>query len=189
MSWPATNGVPVPFLVYPVCVGQHHSERDVPAALRGVMRTQVLGALVFASTIGAAASQTSGPETAQPSPGQSQDAAKPLTLVGCVQASEAGSNQFTLADDSDKISTYRLSGRSMKKYAGRRVEVVGGMVSSSRLKITGGLLPSPNVAAQAGAIDPSQAANAGSAGNGAGSGELPEFRVKTVRQLGGACHE
>jgi hypothetical protein len=63
------------------------------------------------------------------------------------------------------------------------------MVSSSRLKITGGLLPSPNVAAQAGAIDPSQAANASSGGNGVGSGELPEFRVKTVRQLGGACHE
>jgi hypothetical protein len=153
------------------------------------MRIHVLAALVFAGTIGAAAAQTGGPDAAQPPSARSKDPVKPLTLVGCVQASEAGSNQFTLADDKDKISTYRLSGTSMKKYAGRRVEVVGGMVSS-RLKITGGLLPSPNVAAQAGAIDPSQAANAGGgAGSGTGSGELPEFRVKTVRQLGGPCHE
>ncbi len=152
------------------------------------MRTHVFAALVFAGTIGAAAAQTGRPETAQPSPPRSKDAAKTLTLVGCVQAAEAGSNQFTLADDKDKISTYRLSGTSMKKYAGRRVEVVGGMVST-RLKIAGGLLPSPNVAAQAGAIDPSQAAIAGGAGYGTANAELPEFRVKTVRPLGGPCHE
>ena len=156
------------------------------------MRTHVLvlAALVFAGSIGAAADQTAGPEAAQPPPALGKDAAKTLTLVECVQASEPGSNQFTLADDKDKISSYRLSGTSMKKYAGRRVEVVGGMVSP-RLKIAGGLLPSPNVAAQAGAIDPSQAAIAGAGGAGYGSGsiDLPEFRVKTVKPLGGACHE
>jgi hypothetical protein len=79
----------------------------------------------------------------------------------------------------------------MKKYAGRRVEIVGGVVSSPRLKIVGGLLPSPNAAAQAGAMDPSQAAiagGAGGAGSGTGNVELPEFRVKTVRPVAGSCN-
>jgi hypothetical protein len=154
------------------------------------MRTQGFTGLVLAWTIGVAAAQTGSPGTAQSPPAAGKDAVKTLTLVGCVQPAEAGSNQFTLADDKDKISTYRLSGPSMKKYAGRRVEVVGGMVSP-RVKIVGGLLPSANAAAQAGAMDPSQAAIAGGAGSGTGTGTvaLPEFRVKTVRPLAGACHD
>jgi hypothetical protein len=151
------------------------------------MRTHVLAGLIFVGTIGAAAAQTGGPEPAQPVPAGRKDAAKALTLSGCVQPAEAGSSHYTLADDTDKIATtYRLSGTSMKKYAGRRVEIVGGVVSP-RVKIVGGLLPSPNAAAQAGAMDPSQAAIAGGAGSGPGTMALPEFRVRAVRPLAGTC--
>jgi hypothetical protein len=56
------------------------------------------------------------------------------------------------------------------------------------LTIKGGLLPNPNVAAQAGAMDPARAAMA-SAGGAAGPGavDLPEFKVKSVRPVSGGC--
>jgi hypothetical protein len=56
--------------------------------------------------------------------------------------------------------------------------------------VKGGLLPSPNVAAQAGAIDPGQAAVAsqpGGTASGTGSVDVPLFRVDRVRALGGSC--
>jgi hypothetical protein len=116
---------------------------------------------------------------------------KPITLSGCVQPSDASPDQFTLSDDHDpaKTTTYRLSGADMKEFAGKRVELGGGVVPP-KLKIAGGLRPSPNVAGQAGAIDPTQAVIAGSSGgaaSGTGSVDLPEFRVKSVKTLGGVC--
>jgi hypothetical protein len=51
------------------------------------------------------------------------------------------------------------------------------------------LWPSPNVAGQAGAIDPAQASIArqpGGAASGAGM-ELPELRVVSVRGIDGSC--
>ena len=56
------------------------------------------------------------------------------------------------------------------------------------LTIKGGLTPSPNVAAQAGAMDPARAAMA-AAGGAAGPGtvDLPEFKVKSVRPVSGGC--
>ena len=118
-------------------------------------------------------------------------APKTLTLSGCVQPSDSTPNQFTFADDVNPATatTYRLSGQNMKKYAGQRVEIVGGVVEPG-LKIVGGLYPSPNVAAQAGAMDPAQAAVAASSGgptSGTGTVELPEFRVKSVKALDGGC--
>jgi hypothetical protein len=119
------------------------------------------------------------------------EAPKALTLSGCVQPSESAPNQFTFADDVNPTTStmYRLSGRDMKKYAGKRVEIVGGVVGP-RVKISGGLYPSPNVAAQAGAMDPTQAVIAGSSGgasSGTGNVDLPEFRVKSVKTLDGDC--
>jgi hypothetical protein len=124
----------------------------------------------------------------------SKDANKPLTLVGCVQPGTGAPNQYTLADDGTpkSLASYRLSGANVKKYAGQRVEIVGAVVNSGRVKVVGGLLPSPNAAGQAGAMDPTRAAIAGGAGgtnSGTGNAELPEFRVKSVRPVAGTCEQ
>ncbi|HVZ20322.1 MAG TPA: hypothetical protein VG871_04630 [Vicinamibacterales bacterium] len=108
------------------------------------------------------------------------------TMTGCVSPTAAVGSGFTFtAKDGVK---YRLTGKSVKKYAGQEVEIVGG--DHKKLTIKGGLLPSPNVAAQAGALDPGQAAIArlpGAGANATGTVELPEFNVTRVRGLGGSC--
>lgn len=141
------------------------------------MRIGFLGALVVvACTIPALSAQT--PSTT-PSPTQDgTSTSKVFTLSGCVQ-SEAGTDQFTLWDPSDgrkQKPAYRLRGVDLKLYAGHRVRIVGG------------LLPSPNVAAQAGALDPAQSSmvDAGGAPR-PGTTPLPEFQVKRVKRLGGLC--
>jgi hypothetical protein len=124
----------------------------------------------------------------------SKDAAKkktgkdstPATMSGCVSQKPAVGSDFTFtAKDGVK---YRLTGKSVKKFAGQQVEIVSG--DHKKLTIKGGLLPSPNVAAQAGALDPGKAAIARFPGAGAtptGTVELPELNVARVRGLGGAC--
>jgi hypothetical protein len=137
----------------------------------------------------AGAAATAGAQSTPPA--SNEKAPKALTLSGCVQPSDSSASQFTFEDDSQPktAATYRLSGADVKKYSGKRVEIVGGVVSP-RLKIATGLLPSPNVAGQAGAMDPTQAVIAGSSGgaaSGTGTAELPEFRVKSVKPLAGDC--
>jgi hypothetical protein len=106
-----------------------------------------------------------------------------LTLSGCVQRSETSAGQFTLQQGDD---IYRLTGMDVRDYIGRRVQVVGG--APSRLKIVGGLLPSANVAAQAGAMDPARAATAAAdASARSGTGPEPEFRVRSIKPLSGSC--
>jgi hypothetical protein len=104
-----------------------------------------------------------------------------------VQRDETTPGRYALADTKGN-PMYRLTGKDVREYLGRQVELDGG-TDTGRVKIVGGLQPNPNVAGQAGAIDPARAAMAGAAaGIGpVGSGELPEFRVKTVRPTGGAC--
>ena len=140
----------------------------------------MLAATVFAMQTGAT--------PASPTKPASPSASKPVTLTGCVSRTEVTQGQFALSD-TDSGDRYRLSGTKMKKFAGRRVEIVGAQVSS-RLTIKGGLYPSPNVAAQAGAIDPVKAAIAampGGTGSGTGDPQLPEFKVARVRAVGGSC--
>lgn len=111
------------------------------------------------------------------------------TLTGCVAESGVPQAPVTFAD-SETGAEYRLTGKGLKKYAGQRVEIVGGP-RTSRFVIRGGLFPSPNVAAQAGALDPVKIAIAGQPGgseSGTGRVELlPEFRVSRVRALEGSC--
>jgi hypothetical protein len=110
-----------------------------------------------------------------------------VELVGCVSDDPGASGAFTL--DESGGSKYRLTGKSVRKYAGRMVRLVGGL-QGKRLSIRGGLWPSPNVAAQAGAIDPAQASIArqpGGAASGTGGVDLPEFRVVSVRGVDGSC--
>jgi hypothetical protein len=113
-----------------------------------------------------------------------KSASKVLTLSGCVGTDAVTSGRFVLSDAKGR-DTYRLSGADVHEYVGRRVQVDG--VRSRRFQIVGGLYPSPNVAAQAGAIDPARAALAAASGSAAGTGPLPEFRVKSVQLVDGSC--
>jgi len=129
--------------------------------------------------VAAAAAQTAQTTAAPPR--------SPVELVGCISDDPGASGSFTL--DESGGSKYRLTGKSVRKYAGRMVRLVGGP-QGKRLSIRGGLWPSPNLAGQAGAIDPAQASIArqpGGAASGTGGGELPEFRVVSVRRIDGSC--
>jgi hypothetical protein len=109
-----------------------------------------------------------------------------LKLVGCVSGKPSVSGDYTFRDNVTK-SEYRLTGKSMKKFAGQQVEIVSG--KNKKLAIKGGLYPSPNIAAQAGALDPGQEAIArqpGGPSTGVGP-EIPEFRVSQVRGVPGPC--
>jgi hypothetical protein len=111
---------------------------------------------------------------------------KMITLSGCVERGETTPQQYTLSDKNEG-STYRLTGTDFREYIGRRVQIVGGL-GSKRLTIAGGLTPNANVAAQAGAMDPVRAATAAAGGTaGPGTVALPEFKVKSVRPVSGAC--
>jgi hypothetical protein len=110
--------------------------------------------------------------------------AKPLTLTGCVNASPTENGVFTLSD-TDGGTTYRLVGADVREFVGKHVQVSG--LGPRRLQIVGGLYPSANAAAQAGAIDPGQAAIAAASEQAAGTKPPIEFRVKAVRTTPGTC--
>ena len=143
------------------------------------MRTLAVAVLLFGS-IAIIGGQTS-------SSGDKQDKKKEttpklVTLVGCVAADENVPAQYTIVD-SNGDAMYRLTGTDMRGYVGQQVEVTGG--APRRFTIRGGLLPSPNAAAQAGAIDPPPAAAMTPATQG--SAPAPEFRVKIVKAVPGKC--
>jgi hypothetical protein len=108
------------------------------------------------------------------------------SLVGCIEQGSAP-NRFTLLDPQN--GKYQLSGSGLGRYVGQRVQLLG-TTDSAKLRIVGGLLPSPNVAAQAGSIDPVEAAIAAQPGgpaSGTGDGSLPRFKVKSVQTVSGGC--
>jgi hypothetical protein len=142
-----------------------------------MLRASVLAFTGCLVLIGVAAAQSPAP------PSNSSR----VELVGCVSDDPGASGAFTL--DESGGSKYRLTGKSVRKYAGRMVRLVGGP-QGKRLSIRGGLWPSPNAAAQAGAIDSAQASIArqpGGAASGTGGVDLPEFRVVSVRGVDGSC--
>ena len=119
---------------------------------------------------------------AQPKP-----KAQPLTLSGCVVRSETVPTQYTL-EDKKAGSIYRLTGVDFRDYIGKPVVVVG--AGTKKLTITGGLTPTPNLAAQAGAMDPSRAAVEAQTTPASNANAVPpEFRVKSIRPAEGACPE
>ena len=112
-------------------------------------------------------------------------APKTLTVSGCV-AEDATSKNLTI--DDAKSGSYRLTGLNVRDYIGQKVELAGAVYESKKLVIKGGLLPSPNTAAQAGAIPQTQVANETHGGSApTGDVQLPEFRVKSIRPLGTGC--
>ena len=148
------------------------------------MRARLFCAIVVSSVCTAAtpAAQTTSSAT-------KKDATKSITLTGCVARDAADATHFALADFTSGETTYRLTGPAdVRKYLGKRVTVSGSRVE--KVAIVGGLVPSTNVAAQAGAIDPTRAAMAaqGSEANGRpGTIQVPEVRVRTVREASGNC--
>jgi hypothetical protein len=152
--------------------------------------TRALCTAVFAVALSLApAAQQKSPDSTDKtsdSTAKKQTTPKVITLDGCVEKGSAP-NQYTLNDDVN--GRYQVSGSDIAKYVGRRVEVAG-TPGPTKFKVKGGLWPTPNVAAQAGAIDPVQAAIASQPGGGAagtGSVDLPTLKVRSVRTLDGGC--
>ncbi len=140
------------------------------------MRTHLATGLLIAC----AASLAAAAQTKKAAP------PKPITLSGCIVRGETTSGQYTL-EDTKAGATYRLTGTDVRDYVGRRVLVVG-TLGGKKFTIAGGLQPSANAAAQAGAIDPARAAMAAAGGSaGPGTVDFPEFRVKSVRPVSGSC--
>ena len=124
---------------------------------------------------------------AQGSNQKTPTAVEPLQLTGCVSSKPEKGGDYSFTNDAGG-DRYRLTGKDIKKYAGKKVEVV--QSTSKNFAIKGGLYPSPNVAGQAGALDPVQSAIATQPGSGAATGtgpDLPEFRVGRVRAVQGEC--
>jgi hypothetical protein len=111
-----------------------------------------------------------------------ETAPKLVTVVGCVTADENQPGQYTIVD-SNGDALYRLTGTNMHGYVGQQVEVTGG--PPRRFTVRGGLLPTPNAAAQAGAIDPPPAAATPPVAGA--NAPTPEFRVKSVKSVPGKC--
>ena len=119
---------------------------------------------------------------------QTKPASKaPVETTGCVSGQPTPNGTFTLTDAKDG-GRYRLTGKKIEKYAGKMVAVVSG--PNKRLAVSGGLWPSPNTAAQAGALDPAQESisrQPGGAAKGNAEAALPELHVVRIRALEGAC--
>jgi len=107
-----------------------------------------------------------------------------ITLTGCVSSKPDASGQYVLAD-ADGISHYQLKGRRLSRFAGMRVEVVGGSSDGGGLAVRGGLV-GPLAGARGTAIDPAQESiKRQPGGGGAGIGPAyPEFRVSRVKTVG-----
>jgi hypothetical protein len=117
-----------------------------------------------------------------------KDAPKEIRLNGCISRDGIRPGQFNFLDN-DNGDKYRLTGKNLKKFVGQRVEIVGGPPGKG-VTFKTGLWPSPNVAAQAGAMDPAQAAVArmpGGAADAPGASPLPEFHVVRLRGVDGGC--
>jgi hypothetical protein len=125
----------------------------------------------------------SQPAAPQPKP----DPNAPVTLDGCVVRDASSGNSYTFTDSNGL--KYRLTGRSVDKYSGMAVQVVG--IVRKDVKITGGLWPTTNVAAQAGNMDPGKAAVAALGGGTTGTGrvELPTLRITRVGLGAGECRQ
>jgi hypothetical protein len=142
----------------------------------------VMLTLVAATYAGAvAASQQPSKST------KAKDTSQVLTLIGCIAPNPQQPGGYVLSD-TEQAASYRLTGTNVREYAGRRVQLSG--IAPKRLRIVGGLYPSPNVAAQGGAIDPVKAAMAAASGPASGgTAPLSEFRVRSVREISGTCPE
>jgi hypothetical protein len=142
----------------------------IPVAESSSMTT-LLPILLFVAASASTPQSATVPPESQPTP-----VPKTLTLTGCVQVDPAKSDVYTLSDKSTG-SVYRLTGSSVKAYVWKNVRIVGG------------LAPSANLAAQAGAIDATQTARAYESGSRPGPQPpiVLELNVLRVRPTTGSC--
>jgi len=141
------------------------------------------GGLLVSMLILASATLMAGQTSKTPG----KDGPKEIRLNGCISRDAVTPGQFNFAEESG--GKYRLTGKNLKKFVGQRVEIVGGPPGRG-ITFKTGLWPSPNVAAQAGAMDPAQAAIArmpGGAADAPGANALPEFHVVRLRNVEGEC--
>jgi hypothetical protein len=156
------------------------------------MRYPLLAVVVLAGLAAAlqpvAGSQGTPSSTSKTKPDK-PDPNKPVTMSGCVVRDSSTAKDFTFTDNANGFQ-YHLSGQDVSKFAGQPLEIVG-IVDTKRLRVKTGLYPSPNVAGQAGAIDPGKAHVAALGGGTTGSGnvELPTFKVAQVRAAQGECRK
>ena len=109
-----------------------------------------------------------------------------ITVTDCISRTPATPGSHTLSE-ARTGATDRHSGFDWRKGADQRGQIVVG-TGSRRVTIRGGLVPSANVAAQAGALDPVRAAIAGTPGpDGTGNAPLPEFTAGREHVIGGSC--
>jgi hypothetical protein len=155
---------------------------DVPRAHRkegNVMSSYLIGMLAAALfTMQAAPARPTAPK---------KDT-KPIAMTGCLSQDATTPGAFTFSD-AKTGAKYRLSSVDTQKDAGKRGEISVG-TGALRVTIRGGLVPSPNVAAQAGAIDASKLAIAsqpGGANAGTGNVRLPEFQATEIKTIKGSC--
>lgn len=122
----------------------------------------------------------------QPAPEKKLDPSEAVTLNGCVVRDASSGSSYTFTDSTG--AQYRLAGKSVAKYSGMSVQVVG-LIRQANLKIVGGLWPTPNVAAQAGNMDPGRAAviALGAGTVGTGRVDLPTLRITRVGLGAGEC--
>lgn len=138
-------------------------------------------ALLLAATAGVAAA-------AQSTSRADGDRRGDVELTGCVSLTPAATGEFTFVDASTG-SAYRLQGKGIRQYAGRRVAVVR-EAEKKGLRIRFGLWPSANVAGRAGDLDPAQESIARQPGGGASMADpasFPELRVQRMRRVEGGC--
>ena len=125
-------------------------------------------------------------------PAQKTDPTAPVTLNGCVTRDYSDAkNASTYTFLSDEGGRYRLNGKGVSKYSGMSVQVTG-TIDNKKVKFVGGLYPSPNIAAQAGAIDPGVAAVAampGGSSKGTGNVEIPTLNVTRLSLGKGECRK
>jgi hypothetical protein len=146
--------------------------------------TYGLAALLVAfHTAAGAATQAPGSSSKPPA-----NESKEIRLNGCISRDATRPGQFNFRDN-ESGDRYRLTGKGLRKFVGQRVEIVGGPPGKG-ITFRTGLWPSPNTAAQAGALDPAKAAVAnlpGGAADAPGVSPLPELKVIRLRGLEGAC--
>ena len=122
-------------------------------------------------------------------PAQKASTPPPVTMTGCVSSKPDAAGRYTFAA-ADGLSRYQLTGRRLARFAGQRVELVGGRADGGGIAIRGGLA-GPLAGARGAAIDPSQeSVRRQPGGGGAGVGpSYPEFKVSSVKTVAGTCED